>query len=174
MPAVYLMHPLDANSMSASDEMVHCFQHNCHGTAPGGLIEGIADFVRLKAGLAPPHWNRSPANRGRRWDEGYQKTAWFLEWLEEKRGAGTVSHMNEAMRTGKYDEKKFWHDIFGESVDKLWGQYQETWEAEDQNHACDTIREQSSGESDAEVVNLNDEEKQEAMKEGRRPKEFVA
>jgi hypothetical protein len=49
-------------------EMVHCFQHNCRGTAPGGLIEGIADFVRLKAGLAPKHWNRGPDNRGQKWD----------------------------------------------------------------------------------------------------------
>ncbi len=26
-------------------ELVHCFQWNAHGTCPGGLIEGVADWV---------------------------------------------------------------------------------------------------------------------------------
>lgn len=108
-------------------EMVHCFQNNGHGTAPGGLIEGIADFVRLKAGLAPPHWDKSPTGRGEKWDEGYQRTAWFLEWLEDKKGAGTVSRLNAALRHEKYDEKKFWVDLFGTSIEKLWDQYKATW-----------------------------------------------
>lgn len=37
-------------------EMVHTMQFNGKGTCPGGLIEGIADWVRLRAGLSPPHW----------------------------------------------------------------------------------------------------------------------
>ena len=109
-------------------EMVHCFQGNGEGRAPGGLIEGIADFVRLKAGLSPPHWNRAPEYRGHKWDEGYQKTAWFLEWLEQKRGAGTVSYMNEILRRQRYHEESFWTTIFGMTVDKLWSEYKETWE----------------------------------------------
>jgi hypothetical protein len=112
-------------------EMVHCFQGNCEGTAPGGLIEGIADFVRLKSDLSPPHWNRSPENRGKRWDEGYQKTAWFLEWLEEKHGHGTISLMNSNMLEGKYHEKTFWHSLFGHSVQSLWEQYKKTWDGTD-------------------------------------------
>lgn len=112
-------------------EMVHCFQHNGHGTCPGGLIEGIADFVRLKAGLAPPHWKKSSETRGERWDEGYQKTAWFLEWLEDKKGAGTVSRLNATLKTEKYDEEKFWKNLVGVSVEKLWSQYKETWEEQE-------------------------------------------
>ncbi|KAK4405191.1 hypothetical protein Sango_0525600 [Sesamum angolense] len=34
-----------------------------NGQAPGGLIEGIADFVRLKAGYAPIHWVRPGQGR---------------------------------------------------------------------------------------------------------------
>ena len=131
-------------------EMVHCFQGNCEGTAPGGLIEGIADFVRLKAGLSPPHWNRAPENRGHTWDEGYQKTAWFLEWLEQKRGLGTVSYMNDIMRRQhKYHEKSFWKGIFGVSVDKLWSEYKETWGKSDQGVASATGKQSNGAESEA-------------------------
>ena len=36
--------------------MVHCWQFNGKHSCNAGLIEGIADWVRLKAGLGPPHW----------------------------------------------------------------------------------------------------------------------
>src|SRR2546423_8596784 len=75
-------------------EMVHCYQYNGDGTAPGGLIEGIADFVRLRAGLAPPHWGSAKEELGDTWDSGYQKTAYFLDWLEERHGSGTVGKIN--------------------------------------------------------------------------------
>ena len=70
-------------------ETVHALQHNGNGTAPGGLIEGMADYVRLKAGLGAAHWKR-PVRREEvqhSWDAGYERTAWFLEWLEG-RGEG--------------------------------------------------------------------------------------
>jgi hypothetical protein len=106
-------------------EMVHCYQYNGEGAAPGGLIEGIADFVRLKAGLAPPHWRGPKEELGEKWDSGYQKTAYFLNWLEEQHGSGTVGKINETMRTEKYDEDKFWEGIFGKgnSIDVLWKVY---------------------------------------------------
>ncbi|KAF8956075.1 hypothetical protein BDZ97DRAFT_221475 [Flammula alnicola] len=46
-------------------EVVHCFQHNANNTCPGGLIEGIADYVRLKEGLAPPHWEKGAEITGK-------------------------------------------------------------------------------------------------------------
>ncbi|KAI5294105.1 hypothetical protein KEM55_006767, partial [Ascosphaera atra] len=58
-------------------ELVHCYQHtkppgsNLPGP-PGGMIEGIADFVRLKADLSPDHWKR-PQKSGDlpdKWDAG--------------------------------------------------------------------------------------------------------
>ncbi|PGH10033.1 hypothetical protein GX51_00300 [Blastomyces parvus] len=106
-------------------ELVHCYQHTRpHSRAgpeelkknkkkrkndksrpaipnpPSGLIEGIADFVRLKAGLVPPHWKRpmSKAERGGRWDQGYQLTAFFLEWIEDVRvGEGAVGMLNDRL-----------------------------------------------------------------------------
>jgi len=106
-------------------EMVHCYQYNAKGSAPGGLIEGIADFVRLKAGLAPPHWKGPKGELGEKWDAGYQKTAYFLDFLEHEHGAGTVGKINETMRTEEYHEKQFWEGVFGKGngIDVLWKQY---------------------------------------------------
>lgn len=89
-----------------------------HGTAPSGLIEGIADFVRLRAGLAPPHWRRG---RGERWDEGYEVTGYFLDWIE-KRYAGFVRGVNAILRDAKWDVGVF-KLITGQSVDDLWKEY---------------------------------------------------
>ncbi|KAI1170522.1 BSP-domain-containing protein [Nemania sp. FL0916] len=103
-------------------ELVHCYQYNGHGHAPGGLIEGIADWVRLGAGLAPPHWRKGEEVEGQ-WDAGYQHTAYFLQYLEERFGKGTVRRLNEGLRTSRYDEKSFWTGIVGRPVNQLWEDY---------------------------------------------------
>jgi hypothetical protein len=100
---------------------VHCFQYNGHDAAPIGLIEGVADFVRLRAGLAPPHWKRG--EKGEHWDAGYEKTGFFLDWLERAKGIGTVRRINLALSDGKYHEKKFWTSVLGEAIEELWEQY---------------------------------------------------
>ena len=104
-------------------EMVHCWQWNAQGTCPTGLIEGIADFVRLKAGLDPPHWEKVKPGS---WDSGYQHTAYFLEWLEGLKGEGTVKRLNQLLRGTKYVEEKFWIDLVGQSVQDLWQGYKES------------------------------------------------
>ena len=37
-------------------ELVHVWQWDGMGSCDGGLIEGVADWVRLGAGLGAPHW----------------------------------------------------------------------------------------------------------------------
>lgn len=101
-------------------EMVHCWQHNATGTAPGGLIEGIADWVRLKAGFAPPHWKK---HTDCDWDAGYERTGFFLEWLEAEHGVDVVRRINEGLRDCKYGEDEFWHKCCGKSIQHLWKQY---------------------------------------------------
>jgi hypothetical protein len=81
-------------------ELVHCFQYNGRGKCPGGLVEGIADWVRLSATLGAPHWRRDVVPE--RWDQGYEKTAYFLEWLEGRFGRGTVRKMNETLRVSHF------------------------------------------------------------------------
>jgi hypothetical protein len=109
-------------------EMVHCLQYNAQGTCSGGLIEGIADYVRLKAGCAPPHWKKSWDNAGEDgksgWDKGYDRTAFFLNWVEERKGQGLIPEMNQWLRRKeKYTEEEFWLDCCGKGVEALWKEY---------------------------------------------------
>jgi hypothetical protein len=101
-------------------ELVHCYQWNAKGTCPGGLIEGVADWVRLNCSLSPPHWKR---NFDGAWDRGYEHTAYFLEYLEQRFGEGTVRRLNEKLRLEKYQEKPFWTELVGRPVDQLWQDY---------------------------------------------------
>ncbi|KAG9599551.1 PBSP domain protein, partial [Aureobasidium melanogenum] len=104
-------------------ELVHCFQWNARGTCNGGLIEGIADWVRLNAGFIPPHWKKEA---GKSWDTGYQNTGYFLDWIEKTRGTGSVYMINQALYHKKYDNDTFWKDLFDQSVDSLWKEYVES------------------------------------------------
>ena len=107
-------------------ELVHCFQWNAGGTCPGGLIEGVADWVRLRAGLGAAHW-RQQANG--EWDGGYQKTGYFLEWLEGKFGGGFVARLNACLREGEWDgERVFGECCRGEKVEELWEAYRKELE----------------------------------------------
>jgi len=82
--------------------------------------------VRLRAGLAPPHWKRG--DKGGRWDAGYEKTAFFLDWLENVKGDGAVRRINLSLSDREYHEKEFWERVMGESVEELWEQYRTTKE----------------------------------------------
>jgi hypothetical protein len=106
-------------------ELVHCYQYNGFGSCPGGLIEGIADWVRLNCNLGPPHWKREATGD---WDAGYQHTGYFLEYLEKRFGTGTVRRINEKLRTQRYQQKKFWTELLGRPVEQLWGDYQRAME----------------------------------------------
>ncbi|MCJ1298303.1 hypothetical protein MMC08_001092 [Hypocenomyce scalaris] len=108
-------------------EMVHCWQWAALSTAPKGLIEGLADFVRLKAGLDPPHWKKEADGN---WDAGYQHTGYFLEWVESTFGEGSVKKVNERLKGKKYKEGEFWKGLFGKEVGELWKDYGKTLKEE--------------------------------------------
>ncbi|KAF2658223.1 BSP-domain-containing protein [Lophiostoma macrostomum CBS 122681] len=131
-------------------EMVHCWQHS--NGAPGGLIEGIADWVRLKAGYAPPHWRRHADGQ---WDSGYERTGYFLEWLEKEHGEDVVRRINECLRQDGYDEEPFWEKCCGKSVSKLWEEYRASLGHADEhqrNDKADSGRQDSAEKNEAEHV----------------------
>ncbi|KAF7307497.1 hypothetical protein MIND_00544200 [Mycena indigotica] len=106
-------------------EVVHCYQHNGNGTANGGFIEGVADYVRLHSSLAPPHWRRSAPSREDNWDAGYERTAYFLDWLESTSGEGTIRKMNAAL-SGEgvtWENARIFEIFGGAKVGALWRRY---------------------------------------------------
>ena len=104
-------------------ELVHVFQFNGkNGNADAGLIEGIADYVRLKAKLSPAHWSPSPAQK---WNQGYDKTAYFLEWIETHTTPNFVERLNLTLKDTAWNENLV-KQITGISVDDLWNKYIKT------------------------------------------------
>ncbi|KAM7470474.1 hypothetical protein LguiA_008657 [Lonicera macranthoides] len=99
-------------------EMTHIWQWNGNGQAPVGLTEGIADYVRLKAGYAPSHW--VGPGQGDKWDQGYDVTARFLDYCNSLRN-GFVAEFNEKLRNGY--NVNFFVELLGKSVDQLWSEY---------------------------------------------------
>ncbi|KAK4847628.1 hypothetical protein QYF36_004118 [Acer negundo] len=99
-------------------EMTHIWQWNGNGKAPAGLIEGIADYVRLKANYAPSHWVKP--GQGDRWDQGYDVTARFLDYCNSLRN-GFVAELNKKMRSGY--SGSYFVDLLGKNVDQLWKEY---------------------------------------------------
>jgi hypothetical protein len=103
--------------------LVHEYTHNYqYNDGPGGLVEGIADFVRYRAGYVPLG-NRRP---GGNYDDAYQTTAFFLDWLDGEH-AGFGREINRAL--DRNDDMEFSMDVFpalaGDDVDTLWSAYQD-------------------------------------------------
>ncbi|KAH7071914.1 peptidase of plants and bacteria-domain-containing protein [Paraphoma chrysanthemicola] len=147
-------------------EMVHCWQHSAFGTAPVGLTEGVADWVRLKAGYAPPHWKR---HTDCDWDAGYERTGYFLQWLEKDHGADIVRKINEALRDCNYEEGKLWHDCCGTSIKKLWKDYKKT--VEDQGDQNESKCEEPTNETASSDVPVEEKDNPAQQEDHRTPRE---
>ncbi|GAA5978027.1 hypothetical protein JCM5350_006303 [Sporobolomyces pararoseus] len=110
-------------------ELVHAFQYDGSRTVPGGVIEGIADWVRHAHGLGPPHWREGPTAE-ERWDAGYQTTAYFLVWLEKRfDNPLLVPRLNMMMLTENWDDGKHFEKLLnGQDVEKLWEIYKQSFD----------------------------------------------
>ncbi|MQL73349.1 hypothetical protein Taro_005690 [Colocasia esculenta] len=97
-------------------EVTHVWQWNGQGTAPGGLTEGIADYVMFKAGMLG--WGKPGA--GSRWDEGYEVTAMFLDYCASFKSS-FVADLNKLMKD-KYSDGHF-QTLLGKPLDQLWADY---------------------------------------------------
>lgn len=99
-------------------EMTHIFQWAGEGTAPGGLTEGMADYVVLKSKYYFDGY--STPGQGEKWDEGYGTTSRFLEYCDGLR-PGFTAELNRRMR--KVYKEEYWKDLLGKSVDEVWKEY---------------------------------------------------
>lgn len=110
-------------------ELVHVWQRDGEGSTPGGFIEGLADYVRLKSGLGAAHWHKSKPQTNQTWDAGYERTGWFLEWVEDhaKDGKGWVKRVNTRLGKEKWGDW-VWKEAGAEGVEELWKGYLKSFE----------------------------------------------
>jgi hypothetical protein len=101
-------------------ELTHLVQRYPRNRA-GWLVEGIADYVRLKhfePQLPLPRINFARA----RHTDSYKTTAQFLIWLEAEKGADVVPRLHAALRGGRYTDALF-KEIAGKEVEALWADF---------------------------------------------------
>ena len=86
----------------------------------GGLVEGIADYVRLKMGFSPSHWKRNGSGS---YFDGYETTGYFLNWIE-KSGLNEhfVKRLNYLVAANGYTDSLF-IELTGCDVETLWANY---------------------------------------------------
>ncbi|KAL8290081.1 hypothetical protein RQP46_003020 [Phenoliferia psychrophenolica] len=108
-------------------ELVHVFQWNGNGSCDGGVIEGVADWVRLGAGFGAPHWREEG---GSDWKAGYATTAYFLVWLSRTLAIPLlVPELNIALRSHSYRDGKLLEKLLGgKDPQVLWKQYKKELE----------------------------------------------
>lgn len=107
-------------------EVTHLYQFDDGG---GGLVEGMADFVRIRAG----HHRLDRRGPGGAWTDAYTTSGFFFSWLAGPGGLqpdGRVPFdpdigwaINQQMKDA-WSEQVF-EDRLGEDVDALWQQYQD-------------------------------------------------
>ncbi|XP_002983524.2 uncharacterized protein LOC9654921 [Selaginella moellendorffii] len=109
-------------------EMAHIWQwHGKEGSwPPQGLIEGIADFMRLKAKLGVS--GNGFVGLGNHWDEGYAVTALFLNYVNDLHPS-FVAELNKKLYDGW--SESYFQDLTGKSVDQLWNDYKQKFHKQD-------------------------------------------
>jgi len=106
-------------------ETTHLYQFDDGG---GGLVEGMADFVRIRAG----HHRLNRRNPGGAWTDAYTTSGFFFSWLAGPGGLqpdGRVPAdpdigwaINQQMKD-TWSEQVF-EERLGMTVDQLWTEYQ--------------------------------------------------
>ncbi|KAG2704623.1 hypothetical protein I3760_05G013000 [Carya illinoinensis] len=112
-------------------EMTHIWQWNDNGKTPEGLIEGIADFVRLRSGYIPSDWVQP--GQGDKWDQSYDVTARFLDYCNNLRN-GFVAELNKKMISGY--SVNYFVDLLGKPVDQLWSNYKSLYQKKASIYVC--------------------------------------
>lgn len=131
--AVWFRRELQREALGAVvHEMVHVVQNYGSArrakpnavSAPGWLVEGIADYVRWF--LYEPQTGGAEITArnfdSARYDGSYRITANFLNWAVQKHDRELVRKLNAAAREGRYEEA-LWETWTGKSVRELGGDW---------------------------------------------------
>lgn len=99
-------------------ELVHVCQQYKGASAPGWLVEGIADYVRWYR-FEPKSGGAEIRNIARaRHDGSYRITANFLNYVSEQHGQDFVTGLNAAIRSHTYSEN-YWKEKTGKTLAEL-------------------------------------------------------
>jgi hypothetical protein len=109
-------------------EATHIYQFNDGG---GGLVEGMADFVRIRAG----HHRMSRRRPGGSWTDAYTTSGFFFSWLAGPGGLQTDGRMpadpdigwamNQQMNRSIGWSTEVFVERLGAPVEQLWEEYQD-------------------------------------------------
>lgn len=100
-------------------ELTHALQNNGNGSMPGYLIEAIADYIRMRSGVASPNWRPDYTNM----DASYSGGAFFLDFID-RRHPGFVKKLNEQSKSS-YSVATY-RSITGTTKKTLWEEYVKT------------------------------------------------
>lgn len=105
-------------------EAMHIIQSYPRRSGPGWLVEGIADYVRYKFGVANEQggWSLPNFEETHHYTKSYRITARFLDWLERNGNEDLVKKLDGALRNQEYSPES-WKQITGKTVDELWEVY---------------------------------------------------
>lgn len=108
-------------------EATHLYQFD---GGDGALVEGMADFVRIRAG----HHRMNRRTRGGAWTDPYTTSGFFFSWLAGPGGLQTDGYpqadpdigwaINQAMSGNDFNQQVFQQRL-GKNVDTLWQSYQD-------------------------------------------------
>ncbi|MCK5148425.1 T9SS type A sorting domain-containing protein [bacterium] len=110
-------------------EETHGYQYSprgCGGYEGGtdffGFIEGLADFVRIRAGF---HLTRSPdVNSQHKWNSGYTTTGFFIAYLQQEFDPNFAVALNGTAKTmNPWSWEAACQQILGKSIQELWDGY---------------------------------------------------
>jgi hypothetical protein len=82
------------------------------------IESGLCDYVRLKLGLAPPHWDSTTRDR---WEFGYSVTAYFFEYIEKRRNGFVRDFVNEFQKDRR--EHRLIEALTGKDISMWWFEY---------------------------------------------------
>jgi predicted alpha-1,2-mannosidase len=116
-------------------ECVHVVQQYGDGSsAPGWLVEGMADYVRWFKYEPQSHgadivWMRHLRHFKPKYDASYRISANFLNWVSEKYDSTLVTSLNAAMRDGTYGDDT-WKQLTGRTVQELGSKWENAIESQ--------------------------------------------